>query len=145
MINEGIAGVIISNTTLSRNNLKNRKNIKQAGGLSGVPLFRLSSEKLSEAYIFAEGHISFIGVGGISSVKDAYTKILLGADILQLYSSLALKGPHIANHINIGLAKLCVGEGINNLKEVCGSFNSFSKAQRHAEHAVKAHLNKLYY
>ena len=110
-----------------------------------MPLFRLSSEKLSEAYIFAEGHISFIGVGGISSTKDAYTKILLGADILQLYSSLALKGPHIANHINIGLAKLCVGEGINNLKEVCGSFNSFSKAQRHAEHSIKAHLNKSYY
>ena len=74
------------------------------------------------------------------SVTDAYTKILLGADLVQLYSSLALSGPHIANHINTNLAKLCLGEGLRDLSEVRGSFSSFDKAHRHAEHAVKTHL-----
>ena len=140
LVNEGVSGVIISNTTVSRVGLKNMKNREQDGGLSGEPLFRLSCEKLSEAYSLAAGEIAFVGVGGISTVKDAYTKILLGADILQLYSSLALYGPHIANQINIGLAKLCVGEGFDNLKEACGSFNSFKKADQHAEHAVNTYL-----
>ena len=140
MVSEGIASVIISNTTLDRDNLKNKKNRDQVGGLSGAPLFRLSSEKLSEAYAFAGGQISFIGVGGVRSVTDAYTKILLGADLVQLYSSLALSGPHIANRINTNLAKLCLGEGLRDLSEVRGSFSSFDKAHRHAEHAVKTHL-----
>ena len=140
LLNEGISGVIISNTTISRFGLKNMKNNEQFGGLSGEPLFRLSCEKLSEAYSLAGGQIAFVGVGGISTVKDAYIKILLGADILQLYSSLALNGPHIANLINTGLAKLCVGEGLHNLKEACGSFNSFDKANQHAENAVNVYL-----
>ncbi len=140
MVNEGIAGIIISNTTLARDNLKNKKNSKQSGGLSGAPLFRLSSEKLSKAYALAGGQISFIGVGGVRSVKDAYTKILLGADLVQLYSSLALLGPHIANQINTSLVKLCLGEGLRELNEVCGSFNSFDKAHRYAEYSVKTHL-----
>ncbi len=140
MVNEGVSGVIISNTTVSRVGLKNMKNREQDGGLSGEPLFRLSCEKLSEAYSLAAGEIAFVGVGGISTVKDAYTKILLGADILQLYSSLALIGPHVVNQINNGLAKLCLGEGLDNLKEVCGSFNSFNQANQHAEHAVNTYL-----
>ena len=140
MVNEEVTGIVISNTTLVRNNLKNKKNRKQLGGLSGAPLFRLSSEKLSKAYALAEGKISFIGVGGVRSVADAYTKILLGAALVQLYSSLALSGPHIANQINTSLAKICLGEGLSDLNEVCGSFNSFDKANRYAEHAVKTHL-----
>ncbi len=140
MVNEEIASVIISNTTLARDNLKNKKNRDQVGGLSGAPLFKFSSEKLSEAYAFAGGQISFIGVGGVRNVADAYTKILLGADLVQLYSSLALSGPHIVNQINANLAELCSGEGLFELGEVRGSFNSFDKAQRHAEHAVKTHL-----
>ena len=140
MVNEGIASVIISNTTLARDNLKNKKNRGQLGGLSGAPLFRLSSEKLSEAYTFAGGEISFIGAGGVRGVSDAYTKILLGADLVQLYTALALSGPHIANQININLAKLCSSEGLSDLSEIRGSFRSFDKAHRHAEHVVKVHL-----
>ena len=140
MVNEGVSGVIMSNTTVSRFGLKNMKNREQDGGLSGEPLFRLSCEKLSEAYSFAAGKIAFIGVGGISTASDAYTKILLGADILQLYSSLAINGPHIVNQINTGLVKLCLGEGLKNLKEACGIFNSFDKANRYAEHAANKHL-----
>lgn len=140
MVDEGVAGAIVSNTTLARDSLINKKNSEQVGGLSGAPLFKLSSEKLLEAYTFAGGKISFIGVGGIGSVKDAYIKILLGAELVQLYSSLALKGPQIVNEINIGLAKICASEGIIELKEVCGSFKSFDKAYQHAEHAVKTYL-----
>lgn len=140
MISEGVSGVIISNTTISRAELKNIKNREQDGGLSGKPLFRLSCEKLLDAYSLAEGEITFVGVGGISNVKDAYIKILLGADILQLYSSLALIGPHIANQINTGLAKICKGEGLQNLEEICGSFKSFCKANQYADYAVNTYL-----
>ncbi|MBT5799789.1 quinone-dependent dihydroorotate dehydrogenase [Alphaproteobacteria bacterium] len=140
MIDEQVTGVIISNTTLTRDNLKDKTNRTQVGGLSGAPLFKLSCEKLSHAYNFAGGRIALIGVGGISSVCDAYTKILLGADLVQLYSSLALKGPYIAHQINCDLAKLCASEGFANLQEARGKFNSFDAARQYAEYGVKTHL-----
>ena len=83
MINEEIAGVIISNGI--GNNLK-IKNIKQTGGLSGEPLFRLSSEKLSEAYNFAEDIFRLLEWGVFPRLR-IYTKNI-GADILQISSSL---------------------------------------------------------
>ena len=97
-------------------------------------------ETLSDNVAESAINVAFIGVGGVRSVTDAYTKILLGADLVQLYSSLALSGPHIANQINTNLAELCSGEGLFELSEVRGSFNSFDKAHRHALHAVKTHL-----
>ena len=78
-----VDGIIISNTTIGlRENLKSRYR-RETGGLSGRPLFDLSTRQLAAVYRHTEGKIPIIGVGGIDSVETAYTKIRHGASLIQ--------------------------------------------------------------
>jgi dihydroorotate dehydrogenase len=88
-----IDGMIVGNTTIGRPAfLKDRATSKEAGGLSGKPLFALSTRMLAETYVRVEGAFPLIGVGGIDSGEAALAKIRAGADVLQLYSALVFKG-----------------------------------------------------
>ena len=98
-IKHNIDALCISNTTTSRsNNLKSIKKTKP-GGLSGKPLFNLSTKTLAKAYLHANNEIKFIGVGGIDSSQSAFTKILAGAHILQIYTGFTYNGPKLINNI----------------------------------------------
>jgi dihydroorotate dehydrogenase len=87
-----IDGMIVGNTTLTRPNLRDRMTSMEQGGLSGRPLFPLSTRMLAETYVRAEGAFPLIGAGGIDSGAAAFAKIKAGASLIQLYSGLVFRG-----------------------------------------------------
>ena len=87
-----IDGMIVGNTTISRPELREREKAKEQGGLSGRPLFALSTRMLAETYVRAEGAFPLIGAGGIDSGAAAFAKIKAGACLVQLYSGLIFRG-----------------------------------------------------
>jgi dihydroorotate dehydrogenase len=101
----GVDGMIVSNTTISRPaNLRAGAGAAQAGGLSGRPLFRLSTRMLAETYVRAEGRFPLIGVGGIDSGAAAFAKIKAGASLVQLYTGLVYRGLDLVAAIKADLA-----------------------------------------
>ena len=109
-----IDALCISNTTTYRSNTLISKNKKEIGGLSGPPLFSQSTKMLAKAYLHASKSIKFIGIGGISNGETAYSKILAGADIIQLYTGLVFHGPQIINDIINYLDSKCKKTKITN-------------------------------
>lgn len=120
----GIEGIIATNTSTSRENLKtDRQAIEKIGpgGLSGRPLARRSCEVIRSIYRMSEGKITIIGVGGVFSGRDAYDKICAGASLLQAYTGFVYKGPAFARKVNDGLACLIRENGFRDLDEAVGS------------------------
>ncbi|QXX75223.1 quinone-dependent dihydroorotate dehydrogenase [Methylovirgula sp. HY1] len=100
-----IDGLGISNTTISRpSDLKDQMRAKETGGLSGRPLFALSTRLLAQAYLRVEKQFPLIGIGGIDSAATAMAKIEAGASLIELYSALVYKGPRLIGEIKSGLA-----------------------------------------
>ena len=96
----GVDGMVVSNTTISRPaGLELRRHGRQTGGLSGRPLFALSTRMLAETYKRVEQRFPLIGVGGIDSAETAIAKIEAGATVLQLYSALVYRGPALIAQI----------------------------------------------
>jgi dihydroorotate dehydrogenase len=93
-----VDGVIISNTTLTRPNVSSMHRA-EAGGLSGRPLFAMSTRQLAKFYLLSKGQIPLIGVGGIEDGSTALAKIQAGASLLQVYSALVYKGPQLISDI----------------------------------------------
>ena len=88
-----VDGMIVSNTTIERpTSLRDREKAKETGGLSGKPMFRLSTRMLAETYVRAENAFPLIGVGGIDSGATAIAKIKAGATLVQLYTGLIYHG-----------------------------------------------------
>jgi dihydroorotate dehydrogenase len=99
-----IDGMIVGNTTVGRpKGLRDRETAKQGGGLSGRPLYPLSTRMLAETYVRVEGAFPLIGAGGIDSGAAALAKIRAGADLLQLYSALVFRGLALVNNIKSAL------------------------------------------
>tara|TARA_B100001750_G_scaffold55397_1_gene42406 strand:- start:249904 stop:250911 length:1008 start_codon:yes stop_codon:yes gene_type:complete len=96
-----IDGVIATNTTISRENLKSDKNlVKETGGLSGQPLTSRSTEVIRFLAEKSNKAFPIIGVGGIHSPKDALEKLEAGADLIQLYTGFIYEGPSLVGSIN---------------------------------------------
>ena len=106
VLSSRIDGVIISNTSIQRSNELISKHASEKGGISGLPIKETSNKLLKDFYILTNGKIPLIGVGGISNGKDAYERILNGASLIQLYTSLIYKGPSIVNKIKEELVYL---------------------------------------
>jgi dihydroorotate dehydrogenase len=99
-----VDGMIVGNTTLARPAwLRETDAASQQGGLSGRPLFRLSTRMLAEAYVRAEGAFPLIGVGGIDSGAAALSKIRAGACLVQLYTGLVFRGLKLVPDIKADL------------------------------------------
>lgn len=97
----GIAGVIATNTTISRENLLSPSKLKdEMGGLSGVPLTKRSTEVIAYLHKKSNGSFPIIGVGGIHSAKDAIEKLEAGASLVQLYTGFIYEGPGLIGRIN---------------------------------------------
>jgi len=117
-----VDGMIVANTTLSRpSTLRDRAKAQEAGGLSGRPLFRLSTRMVAETYVRVEGAFPLIGVGGIDSGGAALTKIRAGASLIQLYSSLVYKGMRLVQNIKDDLASTLLRTGRDSLTEIVGA------------------------
>jgi dihydroorotate dehydrogenase len=87
-----IDGMIVGNTTISRPKLRESAKATEQGGLSGRPLFALSTRMLAETFVRVESAFPLIGAGGIDSGAAAFAKIKAGANLLQLYSGLIFRG-----------------------------------------------------
>lgn len=118
----GIDGMIVSNTTLARpSTLREKGRVGEQGGLSGRPVFRLSTRMVAETFVRAEGAFPLIGVGGIDSGGAALTKIRAGASLIQLYSSLVYKGLGLVDSIKADLASTLLRTGRDSLSEIVGA------------------------
>lgn len=116
----GIDGLIATNTTLDRDGLASR-HATEKGGLSGAPLFEKSTRVLA-AFSRALGpKVPIIGVGGVTSAEDAYTKIRAGASAVQLYSAMVYQGLSLIGHIAQGLDDRLVRDGFNHVAEAIGT------------------------
>jgi dihydroorotate dehydrogenase len=105
-----VDGIVVSNTTIARPPLKSNQ-AQEQGGLSGAPLFELSTRQLARLYLFTQGRIPLVGVGGIGDAGAAWTKILAGATLLQLYSALVYRGPKLVAEILAGLTERLAHQG----------------------------------
>lgn len=115
----GVAGIVATNTTLQREGLN--ASLPQAGGISGAPLRKRSSEIVRHLYKGARGKLSIIGCGGIFSAEDAFEKIAAGASLVQVYTGLVYEGPELVKKINHGLINLLKEAGFKNIREAVGS------------------------
>ena len=88
-------GLIVTNTTLSREGVENLPHGDEAGGLSGAPVFAKSTACLATFAEALKGQIPLIGVGGILSGQDALAKKNAGASLVQVYSGLIYTGPNL--------------------------------------------------
>jgi dihydroorotate dehydrogenase len=117
-----VDGMIVGNTTVARSStLREQHRAKEQGGLSGRPLFRLSTRMVAETYVRAEAAFPLIGVGGIDSGGAALTKIRAGASLIQLYSSLIYKGLGLVDDIKRDLASTLLRTGRDSLAEIVGA------------------------
>lgn len=116
-----VDGLIISNTTVSRSESLISSHQKETGGLSGAPLKHLSTLVLRDMYSLTQGKLPIIGVGGISSGKDAYDKIKAGASLVELYTALAYQGPVVVNKIKRELAELLEADGYTSIADAVGA------------------------
>ena len=117
-----VDGMIVTNTTLSRpSTLREQIRAKESGGLSGRPVFRLSTRMVAETYVRAEGAFPLIGVGGIDSGGAALTKIRAGASLIQLYSALIYKGLGLVDDIKSDLSSTLLRTGRDSLSEIVGA------------------------
>jgi dihydroorotate dehydrogenase len=120
-----VDGMIVSNTTIARpDSLIAQANAKEAGGLSGAPLFDRSTQMLAETFRRVEGQFPLVGVGGIGSAEDAFAKIAAGATLVQLYSAMVFKGFALVEDIKAGLLARLRREGRASIADVVGTQNA---------------------
>ena len=98
-----IDGMIVSNTTLGRDAVAAHRHGGEAGGLSGRPLFALSTRMLAECFRRVERQFPLVGVGGVEDAATTMAKIEAGATLVQLYSALVFGGPGLVGEIKRGL------------------------------------------
>jgi dihydroorotate dehydrogenase len=114
--NGAVDGVIISNTTLSRPALSSTYG-SETGGLSGRPLFALSTRQLAKFHMLTHGSIPLVGVGGICDGETALAKIQAGASLLQVYTALVYRGPQlVADILRTLTAKMDAGATLETLR-----------------------------
>ena len=112
-------GIIATNTTISRPGLASPK-AKEGGGLSGRPLFDLSTRVLRQFYQATDGRIPLVGVGGIFTGEDAYAKVRAGAKALQVCTALSYGGLSIVGSILDELDRLLQRDGFERLSDAVG-------------------------
>ena len=120
-VTRGVAGLIISNTTIARPETLRSAHKGEAGGLSGAPLFERSTEMLARAHRIAAGRLVLIGAGGVATGAQAYAKIRAGASLVQLYSGFAYGGPALIGRIKRELADLLARDGFAHVADAVGT------------------------
>lgn len=117
----GVAGLVISNTTIARPDTLRGKHRAETGGLSGKPLFAPSTAMLHRMYALTHGRLPIIGVGGICTGADAYAKIRAGASLVQLYTALIYHGPMLVQRIMHELVTCLERDGFASLQAAIGA------------------------
>ena len=137
IVKHKLHGLIISNTTVKRNVKSKYK--KETGGLSGKPLFDVSTEILIKARKILNKYgsrISIIATGGVYDGKSAYIKILCGADLIQLYTGMVYEGPLVIKNILDQLDRFRERDNIKNWEDVRGLAKSINEAHKIVENGL---------
>jgi dihydroorotate dehydrogenase len=116
-----VDGLIVSNTTIARPASLSSRNRGETGGLSGRPLFEPSTRLLARAYQLTGGALPLVGCGGVEDASTALAKIEAGANLIQLYTGLALKGAGLVSEILEGLARAVEARGAARIGELVGA------------------------
>ena len=116
----GVDGIIVSNTTLSREGLSDAAFAAEQGGVSGAPLFSRSTRMLARLYRLTAGKLPLIGVGGIDSGETAVAKIEAGASLLQVYTGFVFQGPSLIGRIKQSLLKAMAEASTGSLATLVG-------------------------
>lgn len=122
-----LAGIIATNTTISRDNLRTQvieqtgnPVTEEAGGISGAPVRQRSTDVIRFIYQQTQGSLPIIGVGGIFSAEDAWAKITAGATLVQVYTGWIYEGPWMVRRILEGLVRQLDAHGLTHLREAVG-------------------------
>lgn len=121
VLDQGLDGLIATNTTIARPAGLADPQREEPGGLSGRPLFEASTGVLRDFHELLGGRVPLIGVGGVASAEDAYAKIRAGASLVQVYSALVYDGPGLVRRIADGLAELLARDGHANVRDAVGA------------------------
>jgi dihydroorotate dehydrogenase len=117
----GAAGIVATNTTVSRRGLTaGLPVIGEAGGLSGEPLRTMANDVCRLLFRHVGRQVPIIGVGGIFTADDAYERIRSGATLVQLYTSLIYEGPGVVRRIVRGLRDRLERDGFRHVQEAAG-------------------------
>jgi dihydroorotate dehydrogenase len=120
-LRRGVDALTVSNTTVARPaTLRESALAREAGGLSGKPLFEMSTRLLAEAFLRVEGRMPLVGVGGVDSAEAAWAKIRAGASLIQLYTALVYKGPGLIEDIKRGLVRRVETERLTAIADMVG-------------------------
>ncbi len=117
-------GVIIGNLQKNRNHpslVPTEVSRFKKGNFSGKPTFDRSNKLISLAYRHYKERFTIIGCGGVFSAFDAYTKITLGASLIQLITGLIFQGPQLVAQINFDLEEILKEKGLKNISQAIGS------------------------
>lgn len=117
-VNGFICGNLTKNRTL--NGIKDTE-VPAVGGLSGKVVEPLADELISDMYQLTKGGKTIIGLGGVFTGADAYTKIKLGASLVQLITGLIYQGPQVVGSINAELAALAASDGYSSISQAVGT------------------------
>jgi len=120
-LEQAVDGLIISNTTIERPDSLTDSARGEAGGLSGAPLFALSTAVLGDMYRLTEGKLTLVGAGGVANGAQAYAKIRAGASLVQLYSAMALSGPDLIRTIKSELVQCLTSDGFKSVTDAVGA------------------------
>ncbi|HVU21934.1 MAG TPA: quinone-dependent dihydroorotate dehydrogenase [Rhizomicrobium sp.] len=120
VLTTGIEGMVVSNTTIHRPASLKSPNAKEAGGLSGRPLFARSTEVLKAMRQRIGTRAVLVGVGGVSNGSEAYAKIRAGATLVQLYTALAYEGPGLVIRIKRELLACLARDGLASVADAVG-------------------------
>jgi dihydroorotate dehydrogenase len=115
----GAAGIIATNTTVSREGVSPRY-AGESGGLSGRPLTAKSTAVIRAVYAQTRGKLPIIGCGGIFTAADAYDKIRAGASLIEVYTGFIYRGPGMLREINRQLSALLERDGFRHLSQAVG-------------------------
>ena len=119
---ETIAGVTVSNLAKDRSLVSPKDTLPETvkGGLSGKPTWEQSNELIRRTYKAYGDRFVIVGVGGVFSAEDAYTKIRLGASLVALITGMIFNGPQLIGQINQGLVKLLERDGLDSITDAIG-------------------------
>lgn len=126
IVRHRIAGVTICNLVKDRTSVQLHDDLPSSikGNLSGKPVFDVSNELIRKTYSEYGDVLKIIGVGGVFTAQDAYTKITLGASLVELITGMIFEGPQVIGQINRDLVTLLRADGYTNVSQAIGSKNT---------------------
>lgn len=117
----GVAGLVVSNTTIARPPGLCSRHAREVGGLSGAPLFEPSTTMLRAVARLAAGRLVLIGVGGVMTGRQVLAKLRAGAQLVQLYTGFVLHGPALIPRLKRELLAALAEDGFAGVAEAIGA------------------------